>query len=130
MTKILLFIAGLSTGLILGFSLAAWALYEPVSVGPAKYTFTRSPGPVPPYTMDGSRKLFRIECVSESAKDCPQPTAIPAPGTVWLLLMGLGGMIAQQKTRRAGMEPHPAGLCAGASRLITMFNLARRNLHD
>ena len=47
MNKILLFLTGLSTGLILGFSVAAWALYEPIPVGPAKYGFNHSPGPVP-----------------------------------------------------------------------------------
>ena len=97
MTKILLFLTGLSTGLILGFSVAAWALYEPIPIGPAKYGFNHAPGPVPPYTIDGSRKLMKIECISESAKDCPQAVAIPAPGTVWLMLAGLGGIIAHKK---------------------------------
>lgn len=87
--KILLFLVGLSTGLIFGFSLAAWALYEPVTIGPAKYTFNHSPGPVPPYTMDGTKKLMRIECISESDKDCPQATAIPIPSTLGLVVVGL-----------------------------------------
>ena len=97
MNKILLFIAGFSTGLILGFSLAAWALYDPIPLGPAKYSFTQSAGPVPPYTLDGSRKLMKIDCISESSKDCPQPVAIPVPGTLWMMLMGLGGIIAHKK---------------------------------
>ncbi len=83
--KILLFLTGLSTGLILGFSIAAWALYDPVTIGPAKYTFNHSPGPVPPYTMDGTKKLLRIECISASDKDCPQSTTIPNPSTLGLV---------------------------------------------
>jgi hypothetical protein len=89
MNKILLFLAGLSAGIILGFSVAAWALYEPIPVGPAKYTFNHAPSPVPPYTMDGSKKLMRIECISESEKDCPQPTTIPIPSTIGLVVVGL-----------------------------------------
>jgi hypothetical protein len=89
MNKILLFIAGLSTGLILGFSVAAWALYEPIHTGPAKHTFNHAPGPVPPYTLDGAKKLLRIECISESAKDCPSATLIPEPGTPGLILIGV-----------------------------------------
>ena len=85
MNKILLFLAGLSAGLILGFSIAAWALYEPIPVGPAKYGFHPSPGPVAPYTLDGSRKLMRIECISASDKDCPQSTTIPNPSTLGLV---------------------------------------------
>lgn len=90
--KTLLFFLGLFAGFGLGFAVAAWALYEPVTIGPAKYAFTRSAGPVPPYSMDGTQKLFRIECISESAKDCPQPTSIPEPGTVALLLVGLAAL--------------------------------------
>lgn len=90
--KTLLFCLGLFAGFSLGFAVAAWALYTPVQSGPAKYAFTRSAGPVPPYSMDGTRKLFRIECISESAKDCPQPTSIPEPGTVALLLIGLAAL--------------------------------------
>ena len=91
--KILLFLLGLGAGFWLGFALAAWALYETVSVGPAKYAFTRSAGPVPPYVLDGTQKRFRIECISESVKDCPQPHSIPAPGTAGLLLAGLAVLI-------------------------------------
>ena len=90
--KTLLFCLGLFAGFSLGFAVAAWALYTPVQSGPAKYALTRSAGPVPPYSMDGTQKLFRIECISESAKDCPQPTAIPEPGTVALLLIGLAAL--------------------------------------
>ena len=90
--KIGLFLIGLLAGFGLGFAVAAWALYEPVAIGPAKYALTRSAGPVPPYSMDGTQKLFRIECISESAKDCPQPTSIPEPGTVALLLVGLAAL--------------------------------------
>jgi hypothetical protein len=97
MNKILLFLAGLSAGLILGFSIAAWALYEPIPVGPAKYGFHPSPGPVAPYTMDGTKKLFRIECISESSKDCPPAVAILAPSTLWLMLLGVGGIAAHKK---------------------------------
>ena len=86
--RLLLFCLGLFAGFSLGFAVAAWALYTPVQSGPAKYAFTRSAGPVPPYALDGSKKLFRIECISESEKDCPQPTSIPEPGTVALLLIG------------------------------------------
>jgi hypothetical protein len=89
MNKILLFLTGLSTGLILGFSVAAWALYEPIPTGPAKYSFNHSPGPVPPYTLDGTKKLMRIECISESDKDCLQPTSIPTPSTLGLVVIGL-----------------------------------------
>lgn len=84
-----LFLIGLLAGFGLGFAVAAWALYEPVAIGPAKYALTRSAGPVPAYAMDGTQKLHRIECISESEKDCPQPTRIPAPGTAGLLLVGL-----------------------------------------
>lgn len=90
--KTLLFLLGLFAGFSLGFAVAAWALYTPVQSGPAKYALTRSAGPVPPYSMDGTQKLFRIECISESAKDCPQPTSIPAPGTAALLLIGLAAL--------------------------------------
>jgi hypothetical protein len=92
LNRVLLFITGLSTGLILGFSVAAWALYEPVHTSPAKYTFHRSAGLVPPYTLDGSKKLMRIECISESAKDCPQATSILEPGTWSLIGIGLVGL--------------------------------------
>lgn len=91
--KIFLFLVGLVAGMGLGFAVAAWALYEPITIKPAKYALTRSAGPVPPYSIDGTQKLFRIECISESAKDCPQPTRIPEPGTVGLLLAGLGLLI-------------------------------------
>jgi len=90
--KIGLFLIGLLAGFGLGFAVAAWALYEPVTIGPAKYALTRSAGPVPPYSIDGTQKLFRIECISESEKDCPQPTTIPEPGTVALLLIGLAAL--------------------------------------
>jgi len=90
--RLLLFFLGLFAGFSLGFAVAAWALYTPVQSGPAKYAITRSAGPVPPYSMDGTQKLFRIECISESAKDCPQPTSIPAPGTAALLLIGLAAL--------------------------------------
>lgn len=90
--KTLLFLLGLFAGFSLGFAVAAWALYTPIQSGPAKYALTRSAGPVPPYALDGSKKLFRIECISESEKDCPQPTSIPEPGTVALLLIGLAAL--------------------------------------
>lgn len=90
--KTMLFCLGLFTGFSMGFAVAAWALYTPVQAGPAKYAITRSAGPVPPYSMDGTQKLFRIECISESAKDCPKPTSIPEPGTVALLLIGLAAL--------------------------------------
>jgi len=102
--KIGLFLLGLFTGAGLGFAVAAWALYEPVHPRPAKYAFTRSAGPVAPYTMDGTQKLFRIECISESEKDCPQPhiavaaTQIPEPGTLGLMM---AGMVAIAGVRRA-----------------------------
>ncbi len=87
--KISLFLLGLFTGAGLGFAVAAWALYEPVHTGKARYAFTRSAGPVPPYTMDGTQKLFKITCISTAEKDCPQPTATPEPGTLALVLAGL-----------------------------------------
>lgn len=87
--RLLLFFLGLFAGFGLGFAVAAWALYEPVTIGPAKYALTRSAGPVPPYSLDGTQKLFRIECISESAKDCPQPAAIPEPGMLGLMGVGL-----------------------------------------
>lgn len=87
------FFLGFIVGFGLGFALAAWALYEPITTRPAKYTFTRSAGPVPPYAFDGSKKLFKIECISESNKDCPQPTSVPLPGTAGLLLAGLALLI-------------------------------------
>jgi len=102
--KIGLFLLGLFTGAGLGFAVAAWALYEPVHTGPARYAFTRSAGPVPPYTMDGTQKLFRIECISTAEKDCPQPhiavaaTPIPEPGTIWMMM---AGMVAIAGVRRA-----------------------------
>lgn len=92
------FFLGFIVGFGLGFALATWALYEPISVKPAKYTFTQSAGPVPPYAFDGSKKLFRIECISESNKDCPQPTSVPAPGTTGLLLAGLA-LLIKNRTR-------------------------------
>jgi hypothetical protein len=87
--RLLLFFLGLFAGFSLGFAVAAWALYTPVQSGPAKYALTRSAGPVPPYSLDGTQKLFRIECISESAKDCPQPAAIPEPGMLGLMGVGL-----------------------------------------
>jgi hypothetical protein len=99
---VLLFITGLSTGLILGFSVAAWALYEPVHTDPAKYTFNHALGPVPPYTLDGSKKLLRIECISESEKDCPQATTIPEPGVISLMAIGLVGMGVKKFRNRGG----------------------------
>lgn len=91
--KTVIFLTGLFAGFGLGFALAAWALYEPVPARPAKYALTRSAGPVPAYALDGTQKLFRIECISESAKDCPQPSSIPTPGSATLLLIGMGLLI-------------------------------------
>ena len=65
---------------------------HPGSVRAGEIRAPRSAGPVPPYALDGSKKLFQIECISESAKDCPQPTSIPEPGTVALLLVGLAAL--------------------------------------
>ena len=59
--KTFLFLVGLSAGFFFGFAVAAWALYEPITIKPAKYALTRSAGPVQPYAMDGTQKLFRIE---------------------------------------------------------------------
>ena len=95
--KTVIFLTGLIAGFGLGFALAAWALYEPVPVGPAKYALTRSAGPVPAYALDGTQKLFRIECISESEKDCPQPSAIPEPGTAALLLVGWGLLLIRSR---------------------------------
>lgn len=89
MMKVLLFLLGVFTGFGGGFALAAWALHDPLPMGPAKYTFSRSAGPVPPYEMEGSQKLFRIECVSESEKDCLRATSIPEPGSLALIGVGL-----------------------------------------
>lgn len=93
-----LFLLGLVAGSGLGFAVAAWALYEPVPIGAVKYRFSRSPGPVPAYALDGSKKLFLIECISQSEKDCPQAMAvsIPEPGTLGLLLMG-GVLLARRR---------------------------------
>lgn len=89
--KILMMVMVWLVGVLFGFALSAWALYKPIPVGPAKYHLTRSAGPVPPYAMDGTQKLFRIECISASEKDCPQDpaTPIPEPGTVGLMGIGL-----------------------------------------
>jgi len=95
--KTVIFLTGLIAGFGLGFALAAWALYEPVPVGPAKYALTRSAGPVPAYSMDGSKKPFRIECISAAEKDCPQPSAIPEPGTAALLLVGWGLLLIRSR---------------------------------
>jgi|GEM_PF-2392468 len=95
--KTVIFLTGLIAGFGLGFALAAWALYEPISAGHAKYAFTRSAGPVPAYALDGTQKLFRIECISESEKDCPQPSAIPEPGTAALLLVGWGLLLIRSR---------------------------------
>lgn len=89
--KIFIFLVGLVAGMGLGFAVAAWALYEPITIKPAKYALTHSPGPVPPYAIDGSKKIFQIECISLSEKDCVQPVtvSIPAPGTLGLFGIGL-----------------------------------------
>lgn len=87
--KILLVVMIWLTGVLFGFALSAWALYEPVPVGPAKYALTRSAGPVPFYAVDGTQKLLRIECISESEKDCQQATSIPEPGSLGLMGVGL-----------------------------------------
>lgn len=92
-------LAAFLTGTISGFALAAWSLYEPLPVGPAKYTFTRSAPPVPPYAMDGTRKIFQIACISESTKDCPQPAAVPEPGTLWLMGVGLLALGCKNRNR-------------------------------
>lgn len=87
--KIIFAIVFWLTGVVFGFALAAWTLYDPIIIGPAKYTWNRSSSAVPPYTVDGSKKLFTITCISESEKDCPQATTVPEPGTVVLMAMGL-----------------------------------------
>jgi hypothetical protein len=102
------------TGVLFGFALAAWALYEPTVTGPAKYTWNHSPPAVPPYVMDGSKKLFTITCISDSEKDCPQApvlpqatvlppaivfppvTNIPEPGTLILMVVGLGILLIRR----------------------------------
>lgn len=98
--KILMVVMVWLTGVLFGFALAAWMLYDPVPIGPAKYALTRSAGPVPAHTMDGTQKLFRIECISESEKDCQQAAAtpIPEPGTIGL--MG-GGLLILLISRRS-----------------------------
>jgi len=98
--RLLLFFLGLFAGFSLGFAVAAWALYTPVQSGPAKYALTRSAGPVPPYSLDGTQKLFRIECISESEKDCPQPAAIPEPGMLGLMGVGLLALGCKNQNRR------------------------------
>lgn len=106
MKALALFIAFL-IGMISGFSLAAWALQDPISVKPAKYTFQRSEGAVPAYALDGTQKLFHIECISESEKDCPQATtdpemhslSIPEPSSLGLWVIGLVAMWV-------GLRPH------------------------
>lgn len=90
--KIGLFLIGLLSGFALGFAVAAWSLYEPAPTGPTRYTFRRSSGPVPEYAMDGTQKRYRIECISASEKDCPQPIPVFEPGTVALLLIGLAAL--------------------------------------
>ena len=95
--KALILLIAFTLGSISGFALAAWALYDPIPIGPAKYALTHSPGPVPPYTIDGTKKLMHIECISESEKDCPQSsrvvfTSIPEPGTLVLMGVGLLGL--------------------------------------
>lgn len=96
--KTLAFLVAFLIGAISGFALSAWALYEPVTVGPAKYALTRSPGPVPAYALDGTQKWFRMDCISESAKDCPQTAAtpIPEPGTVGLMCAGLAALLLRK----------------------------------
>jgi len=99
MKALALFVAFL-IGMVSGFSLAAWALQEPISVKPAKYTFQRSEGAVPAYALDGTQKLFQIECISESEKDCVRSSvvAIPVPGT--FALVGIGWMVLLLRTRQ------------------------------
>ena len=87
--KILLVVMIWLTGVLFGFALSAWAFHDPFPMCSAKYTFSRSAGPVPPYEMEGSQKLFRIECVSESEKDCLRATSIPEPGSLALIGVGL-----------------------------------------
>jgi len=89
--KLKRFLVGWFVGAACGFALAAWLLAEsPPLADVAKYPLTRSPGAVAPYTMEGTKKLFKIECISEAEKDClPPSVTIPAPGTAGLLLAGL-----------------------------------------
>lgn len=91
--RVLLWLLGLVMGVNLGFAIGAWVLYEPPAslVGSAKYALSRSSGPVPPHEVDGTQKIFRIECISESVKDCPPATSIPEPGTLGLIGIGLVG---------------------------------------
>jgi len=89
--KVKRFVVGWFVGAACGFALAAWLLAEsPPLADVAKYPLTRLPGAVAPYPLDGTRKRFKIECISEAEKDCSSPSvAIPAPGATGLLLAGL-----------------------------------------
>lgn len=85
--KLVALLAAFLTGTILGFALAAWSLYEPLPVGPAKYTFTRS---APPSTsLRHGRHAQALSDRVHQRIDQGLPAAVPEPGTLWLVGVGL-----------------------------------------